>query len=150
MFYAYSLETGLFLGTGFAVEPRTPEAVEAHTPDGCALYEGVVDTLCQRVDLQTGELAPYLPPEPLETDAYRFEWDGRQWQPIAKAQVVAERARVQRASLLAKTDWIVTRALERAEAVPAQWLAYRQALRDVPQQAGFPTSISWPAPPEEG
>ena len=25
-----------------------------------------------------------------------------------------------------------------------KWLGYRQALRDVPQQAGFPTKIDWP------
>jgi hypothetical protein len=28
------------------------------------------------------------------------------------------------------------------------WKAYRQALRDVPQQAGFPMVIDWPALPE--
>jgi Phage tail assembly chaperone protein len=30
------------------------------------------------------------------------------------------------------------------------WKAYRQALRDVPQQAGFPMDIDWPALPQEG
>lgn len=28
-----------------------------------------------------------------------------------------------------------------------QWLAYRQALRDVTSQAGFPYNIEWPTPP---
>ena len=28
------------------------------------------------------------------------------------------------------------------------WVAYRQALRDVPSQAGFPHSITWPTAPE--
>jgi hypothetical protein len=27
-------------------------------------------------------------------------------------------------------------------------IAYRQALLDVPQQVGFPTSVTWPTPPE--
>ena len=27
------------------------------------------------------------------------------------------------------------------------WIAYRQALLDVPEQPGFPTDISWPEPP---
>ena len=27
------------------------------------------------------------------------------------------------------------------------WGAYRQALRDVPAQAGFPSNIQWPVPP---
>lgn len=30
------------------------------------------------------------------------------------------------------------------------WATYRQAWRDVPQQAGFPREIVYPAPPGEG
>ena len=30
----------------------------------------------------------------------------------------------------------------------AEWATYRQALLDVPQQAGFPTNITWPTKPE--
>jgi len=30
----------------------------------------------------------------------------------------------------------------------AAWATYRQALRDVPQQAGFPSDINWPTTPE--
>lgn len=29
----------------------------------------------------------------------------------------------------------------------ADWMAFRQALRDIPLQAGFPTNIVWPAEP---
>ncbi|AZB56845.1 phage tail protein, partial [Cereibacter sphaeroides] len=29
----------------------------------------------------------------------------------------------------------------------AAWAAYRQTLRDVPEQAGFPAGIAWPEPP---
>lgn len=32
--------------------------------------------------------------------------------------------------------------------MPAEMTAYRQALRDVPQQEGFPSAITWPAKPE--
>ena len=28
------------------------------------------------------------------------------------------------------------------------WAEYRQALRNVPQQTGFPTDINWPSKPE--
>jgi hypothetical protein len=30
----------------------------------------------------------------------------------------------------------------------AAWTTYRQALRDVPDQAGFPADIKWPVAPE--
>lgn len=29
----------------------------------------------------------------------------------------------------------------------ADWMAFRQALRDIPLQAGFPTNIVWPTEP---
>ncbi|HDR8989929.1 TPA: phage tail assembly chaperone [Burkholderia vietnamiensis] len=33
------------------------------------------------------------------------------------------------------------------QALHADWAAYRQALRDVPQQEGFPFSVEWPVSP---
>lgn len=60
----------------------------------------------------------------------------------------AKSARDSRDKLLAECDWLVVKALELSQAVPAEWAAYRQALRDLPQQAGFPTTINWPVKPE--
>lgn len=53
-----------------------------------------------------------------------------------------------RAVLLAETDWVVVRAIEAGGKVSAQWAAYRQALRDVTQQPGYPLNIVWPDRPE--
>lgn len=53
-----------------------------------------------------------------------------------------------RALLLADTDWVVLRAMESGGKVSAQWVAYRQALRDITQQAGYPLNIVWPERPE--
>lgn len=49
--------------------------------------------------------------------------------------------------LIAATDWVVTRSAETGEPVPANYLAYRQALRDLPSQAGFPYDYIWPEHP---
>jgi hypothetical protein len=57
----------------------------------------------------------------------------------------AERAkamRKQRDSLLAETDWSQGRDI--SEAVASVYATYRQALRDVTTQAGFPWEIQWP------
>ena len=73
----------------------------------------------------------------------------------ATADEIAERtareaARVRRVrdDLLAKTDWRVLRAAESATSAAPAWLAYRQALRDVTAQAGFPWAVTWPSEPE--
>ena len=42
----------------------------------------------------------------------------------------------------------VLRWAELTEAQQAAWTQYRRDLLDVPQQAGFPTDITWPTKPE--
>jgi hypothetical protein len=44
-------------------------------------------------------------------------------------------------------DWVVTKALETGTDIPADWAAYRQALRDITAQEGFPNTIDWPESP---
>ena len=58
--------------------------------------------------------------------------------------LLAYQVRAQRNSLLALSDW--TR-LDDAPVNKALWAAYRQALRDVPQQADFPLDVQWPVEP---
>ena len=51
--------------------------------------------------------------------------------------------RTKRDTLLAETDWTGMSDVTMASAMTT----YRQALRDVPSQAGFPNSITWPTKP---
>lgn len=62
---------------------------------------------------------------------------------------IADEARAQRDALLAACDWVAIRANELGEPVPQDWADYRQALRDVPEQVGFPETIDWPTKPED-
>lgn len=59
----------------------------------------------------------------------------------------ARSVRSQRDVLLQKSDWIVIKAYERNENIPSEWEVYRQALRDIPAQAGFPQNVTWPVKP---
>ena len=67
------------------------------------------------------------------------------------AKVVADNAaleatvRATRDDLLKATDHYGLSDVSMTEAMTA----YRQALRDVPQQAGFPNTITWPTKPSE-
>ena len=49
-----------------------------------------------------------------------------------------------RNDLLAETDWWATS----DRTMTAEQTAYRQALRDITDQDGFPTNITWPTKPE--
>jgi len=57
----------------------------------------------------------------------------------------ATNARSQRDKLLAESDW--TQVID-APVNQEAWATYRQSLRNVPQQDGFPTTIVWPVKPE--
>lgn len=71
------------------------------------------------------------------------------WQETAASQdEVAERVanksnevRAERDALLSASDW--TQVAD-APVNSAAWAAYRQALRNIPQQPGFPWDITWP------
>ena len=59
----------------------------------------------------------------------------------------AESVRTQRDAKLAESDWMVIKSAETGIALAAEWATYRQALRDIPSQAGFPNKVTWPVEP---
>lgn len=69
--------------------------------------------------------------------------------PGAREYVAAGAVRTQRDQLLAQSDWTDTLSAKTrmGDALYNAWQDYRQILRDVPQQAGFPTNVAWPEPP---
>jgi hypothetical protein len=83
-----------------------------------------------KVELTDAEIA--------ELAASEAEWIAGERDRLAAA------AREQRDKLLADTDW--TQVAD-APVDQAAWATYRQALRDIPQQAGFPENVTWPEEP---
>jgi hypothetical protein len=61
---------------------------------------------------------------------------------------IAAKARKQRDTLLAQSDWRVVKQAETGTPMAAEWVSYRQALRDITEQAGFPRDIIWPVNPD--
>lgn len=59
----------------------------------------------------------------------------------------AKSVRTSRDTKLAESDWVVIKNLELNANIPGAWEVYRQALRDIPAQAGFPWTITWPDAP---
>ena len=61
--------------------------------------------------------------------------------------VLAASARQKRDRLIATTDYLVTPDYPISDDRLAKVKIYRQALRDIPEQSGFPRSITWPEKP---
>jgi hypothetical protein len=55
----------------------------------------------------------------------------------------AVRVREERDAKLSACDWRASSDVT----LSTEWRTYRQALRDVPTQAGFPNSVTWPTEP---
>lgn len=67
--------------------------------------------------------------------------------PTAGVQPSADDIRIYRNSLLTSCDWTQLSDAPITTEMKAIWDSYRQALRDVPQQSTFPTSVEWPVIP---
>ena len=103
---------------------------------------------------------PYTRPAPSEYDSLTWRLiDGEfvnvngAWMLPYKLEALpldqAERnIRSRRDGFLQDTDWVVVKAYERGKSVPTTWVLYRQALRDITGQAGFPYAVEWPTKPE--
>jgi hypothetical protein len=79
---------------------------------------------------------------------YRQTWSVLPMSAGEKAQADAQKTdqvRAERNSKLAATDWTQ---LADAPVDHAAWAAYRQDLRDVTSQPGFPWDVNWPTQPE--
>ena len=80
-----------------------------------------------------------------------FNQETQVWDVIAEdlpvtpqsTEELASNARSYRGGLLSQTDW----ASGTDVIMTDDMRAYRQALRDVPLQAGFPSTITWPQEP---
>tara|TARA_B110000858_G_C17732647_1_gene440914 strand:- start:39 stop:428 length:390 start_codon:yes stop_codon:yes gene_type:complete len=90
---------------------------------------------------------------PTTTDEQLARWDGTAWavedipapeaDPDDEPVDPAVTARAERDGLIAATDWWALS----DRTMTAEQTAYRQALRDITDQADFPTNITWPTKP---
>jgi hypothetical protein len=98
----------------------------------------------------------YLDPQSQQTIAfsdkpdqyYTWNWTTKIWEDIRTQEQKYNQAAIQiqkqRTQLLNDSDWVVVKALEQGVPVPENWRTYRQQLRDITLQPGYPLTITWP------
>jgi hypothetical protein len=124
-------ETGRILRTGTCADSDLPL-------QGQHVIEGLANDDSQYVSNGAVVDMPYRP-----SLHHKFNYETKQWMPDPTAAQISVRA--QRDQLLASSDWtqLPDVPLETKQA----WAAYRQELRDIPAQSGYPFNIVWPTPP---
>lgn len=92
------------------------------------------------VNITTGEIVqiPYTTEEQAEYDLKKAAWDA------GANDRKATEVRAERNAKLSATDWTQ---IADATVDKAAWATYRQALRNIPTQSGFPNTITWPDAP---
>tara|TARA_R110002096_G_scaffold433234_1_gene651594 strand:+ start:660 stop:941 length:282 start_codon:yes stop_codon:yes gene_type:complete len=78
-----------------------------------------------------------------EEEVTLFNAEEAAWEAGADDRLAAE-ARDKRNDLLAATDWT---AMADAPTQATEMTTYRQALRDITSQSGWPITINWPTAP---
>lgn len=83
---------------------------------------------------------------PTKPDQYAvFDYTTKQW--IDNANLAIADVLQKRQRLLYASDWTQIPNGPLTTAQQAAWATYRQQLRDIPEQSGYPFNVIWPTPP---
>jgi hypothetical protein len=130
----FSPDDGRFLRS---VESQNQEVLDRNTPEGSVFVDGDYDL---NYYLEGGVVVKQ-PEKPSEL--HMFDFQSKTWKVSALA------VKSKRVLLLEHSDWTDTLSAQSrlGEVLYAAWQTYRQALRDLPEQTGFPEEVVWPIPP---
>ena len=95
-------------------------------------------TILQRDD------GAFIPTDPANRDYAEFLSSGAVAKFSSEAPITWDTIRSQRDQLIRDTDWTM---IPGATVDQAQWAAYRQILRDLPQTYTNPEDVVWPVKP---
>ena len=87
-----------------------------------------------------------IPPSPSED--HRFNYKTKQWELYLPIEVVVEKVIWQRGNLLQQSDWTQIPNGPLTQEQQQSWAVYRQQLRDITSQSGYPFNVVWPTPPQ--
>ena len=130
------------LGKILRVVDTAEDFLISQKQEGEFILFGTANDATQYIDVETAEIRD-IPTKP--NDYSEFNWQTKQWEDnsnIAKQQVLRERQQ-----LLAASDWTDTVSAQTRLTNYEEWQTYRQALRDITKQEGYPFNVVWPIQP---
>lgn len=96
-----------------------------------------------------------IPEEAIEADIdfseqpsalHKFHYESKQWIDCSPYDLLEKHIKAKRDTLLLQTDW--TQLNDIPESTRVKYQAYRQELRDITLQSGFPNNVTFPEKPE--
>lgn len=130
----FDVDKGYFL---CSVESNDSQTINANEIPNAVCVEGEFGT----GHYWNGAAVIEMPARP--TELHGFDFATKTWV-VSKSAVNAKRVK-----LLEQSDWTDTLSAKNrlGQTLYDQWQTYRQALRDITDQLGYPSDIVWPTPP---
>ena len=127
-----------------AYKESTGEIVAAGSPM-TAYGDTAVICVSAQIDISThyvnGATLTPMPPKP--SRHHVFNYTTKQW--VLDESKAKDEASIVRSRHLMASDW--TQLPDVPLATKEAWATYRQALRDITEQEGYPLNINWPISP---
>lgn len=130
----YTIQTGQIVGV---VQSNN---IEVQLSSGQAYLEGSYNDTQFYVE---NGLPVAIPQQP--NDFSVFDYATKSW--VADSSLAIAYNSQQRLDLLYLSDWTQIPNNPLTTEQQAAWATYRQELRDIPQQSGYPFNVIWPVPP---
>jgi hypothetical protein len=126
--------------TGQILRIVLTDDIQSQLQNGESYLEGLIDDAIYYI---ANGVAVAIPAQP---DQYSvFDFTNKQWvqnENLAIADVLPKRQR-----LLYASDWTQIPNGPLTTAQQEAWATYRQELRDIPEQSGYPFNVIFPTPP---
>jgi hypothetical protein len=125
--------------TGQILRVVQTEDIEIQLQTGEAYIEGSVDDSAYYIE---NGLPVAIPPKPNEYSV--FDYSTKSW--VADINIATGDALAKRQRLLIRSDWTQMPDVQLQN--KTEWVTYRQELRDITDQPGYPFNVVWPTPPQ--
>lgn len=137
-FTIYKTSTGEIVMSGVC---QQSEFQNQKVDIGCAIIEAESNPATHYV--QGGQVIE-MPQRP-DTESY-FDYQTKQW--VADTVNQSIKVKEERNRLLYESDWTQIPNNPLTTEKQAEWALYRQYLRDISNQSGYPFNVVWPTKPE--
>jgi len=115
--------------------------IEIQLETGESYIEGFVDDANYYIE---SGIPIAIPPSPSPYAVFNFST--KQW--VLNENLAIAEVSDQRQKLLYSSDWTQIPNNPLTAEKQAEWATYRQQLRDIPSQSGYPFNVIWPTPPQ--
>jgi hypothetical protein len=134
------LSTGQIQSVGVCVDDDLP--LQPGYPDLIMEVSSNSDINWNTHYVENGQIHA-MPAKP--SGEYKFDYTSKTWQQNVQKQ--SEEVKMLRSALLTASDWTQIPNNPLSSEKQTAWATYRQQLRDIPTQSGYPYNVSWPVAP---